>query len=67
MFVGAEIHCFCSGYFGRDCYHDKRIEAQGYDWIVARCPECGPVFAQFGSHKELHDEVTQWIKDESCW
>ena len=34
--VGAVLHGFCGGHFGRDSYRDKRIEAVGADWVVAR-------------------------------
>jgi hypothetical protein len=34
--IGAILYGFCGGYFGRDCYEDKRIEAIGVDWVVAR-------------------------------
>lgn len=34
----AEPHMegFCGGYFGRDSYDPKRVEAIGADWVVAR-------------------------------
>lgn len=34
--VGAILYGFCGGAFGRDSYGDKRIEAIGADWLVAR-------------------------------
>lgn len=34
--VGIEINGFCGGWFGRDSYGDRRIEAFGVDWIVTR-------------------------------
>ena len=36
LIVGAVLHGFCGGHFGRDSYRDKRIEAVGADWVVAR-------------------------------
>lgn len=33
---GDVLHGYCGGYFGRDSYDDKRVEAVGADWIVAR-------------------------------
>lgn len=34
--VGDTLFGFCGGYFGRDSYEDKRVEAVGKDWIVCR-------------------------------
>lgn len=34
--VGGAIHGFASGYFGRDSYECRMIEAKGPDWLVLR-------------------------------
>jgi len=34
--VGTLLYGYCGSYFGRDSYRDKRIEAIGADWVVAR-------------------------------
>lgn len=34
--VGDVLDGFCGGVFGRDSYEDKRVEAIGTDWVVAR-------------------------------
>ena len=34
--VGDMLSGFCAGHFGRDSYDDKRVEAIGADWVVAR-------------------------------
>lgn len=34
--VGTVLYGFCSGHFGRNSYDDKRVEAIGADWVVAR-------------------------------
>lgn len=34
--VGDILYGFCGGRFGRDSYTDKRVEAIGSDWVVAR-------------------------------
>lgn len=34
--VGDILHGYCNGYFGRDSYECKRVEALGSDWIVVR-------------------------------
>jgi hypothetical protein len=43
--VGDVLLGFCNGFFGRDSYEDKRVEALGADWVVARDLETGqPIF-----------------------
>jgi hypothetical protein len=34
--IGDVIHGFCGGYFGRDSYQCRMVEAVGPDWIVTR-------------------------------
>lgn len=34
--VGDTLYGFCGGYFGRDSYTDKTVEAVGKDWVVTR-------------------------------
>jgi hypothetical protein len=34
--AGDTLGGFCNGAFGRDSYGDKRVEAIGPDWVVAR-------------------------------
>ena len=43
--VGSKLKGYCGGEFGRDSYDDKRVEAVGADWIVAREEDGTPVFA----------------------
>lgn len=68
-FIGAALHGYCNGFFGRNCYHDKRVEAQGYDWIVARCEDCGPMLVHFEQEgwRSMNELVPQRIAAESCW
>ena len=57
--VGMTIYGFCNGYFGRDSYAPKRIEAIGEDWLVVR--EHGkPVFATFDSREEMTELIEGW-------
>ncbi len=37
--VGATIHGYAGGYFGRDSYQCRRVQAVGIDWIVTRTIE----------------------------
>lgn len=41
--VGDILIGYCDGAFGRDSYGDKRIEAIGADWVVAREIDSGKV------------------------
>lgn len=60
--IGMMIYGFCNGYFGRDSYDDKRIEAIGVDWIVARpCEEGAKAeFVAFDSWEERDRLVAEW-------
>jgi hypothetical protein len=51
LLVGDVLHGFSGGYFGRDSYNCKRIEAVGTDWVVAREEDNGQaVFANAAPH-----------------
>lgn len=64
--VGSILYGFCGGLFGRDSYANKRVEAFGIDWIVAREMDSGaaPVFASGdGILQKLEDDThpeKQW-------
>lgn len=54
--VGDVLEGFCGGHFGRDAHGDKRVEAVGADWVVARLVEpCGGsgVFLYIGEPEYL--------------
>jgi hypothetical protein len=58
--TGSVLDGFCAGYFGRDSYGDKRVEAVGPDWCVAREIDSGtPVFAVGDP-----DELAEYVKVE---
>lgn len=62
--VGQILYGYCEGYFGRDGYGEKRIEAFGADWIVAR--EVGGnkiFFATFDTSQEMVECVKKWSVD----
>lgn len=61
--VGKIIYGFCNGFFGRDSYSDKRIEAEGFDWIVARGmndENAYPEFAIFNDEEEKNKYIKEW-------
>lgn len=41
--VGDVLYGYCEGHFD-DVYDDKRVEAVGADWVVARTESGAPVF-----------------------
>lgn len=48
--VGDKLYGFCGGAFGRDSHDDKRVEAIGSDWVVARAIDSyGDCWAEFYS------------------
>ena len=64
--VGLVLHGYCDGYFGRNSTDDKRIEAFGADWIVARPIDGGsPGFADFEDHAQMQEMVEEWVAAES--
>ena len=34
--IGDVLYGYCGGWFGRDSYAPKRVEAIGVDWVVVR-------------------------------
>lgn len=60
IFVGTLLYGFCEGYFGRDSYRDKRIEAFGVDWIVTRDSYGDVKFVSFDSTEEMLGLVKKW-------
>ena len=64
--VGSILYGFCNGFFGRDSYDDKRIEAMGCDWIVARAltENAKPSFATFEKSEDLLRHVIEWSQPD---
>lgn len=60
--IGMILFGYCDGYFGRDSYGDKRIEALGADWVVVREEDGRPNFAGFESSKEMEERLMKWSK-----
>lgn len=63
--VGDILYGFCGGYFGRDSYDDKRVEAIGGDWVVART-ERGEIHVCSGRSPECLTEFRE-KPDEEAW
>ena len=63
--VGQLLKGFCDGFFGRDSHSDKRIEAIGLDWLVARNMEFDkPELATFHNAANLEMWVARWTKEQ---
>lgn len=63
--VGQPLYGYCGGWFGRDSYRDKRVEAVGVDWVVAR-DEGGEAHCAIGH--DVHESLMQFtIKPEEDW
>lgn len=65
--VGTVLYGFCNGFFGRDSYEDKRVEAFGADWIVARDDQGRVHFANFeeGWLPSLPEFIAEWTNKEN--
>ena len=62
------LYGFCGGAFGRDSYDDKRIEAVGPDWIVARGIENGKTYytsvGQWGEWPHRFGDLMEYTRPE---
>ncbi len=61
--IGTILRGFCNGYFGRASYSDKRVEAVGADWIVARDDDGRALFADLSGASATERErlIQNWI------
>jgi len=68
-FIGKVLKGYCDGWFGRDGYGDKTIEAVGSDWVVVRYDEDStfgnhPSIAIFDTEEDLVVLIEKWLKEE---
>lgn len=63
--IGTPLYDYCNGYFDIDDYYVKRIEEEGYDWIVARGDDGQPFYASFKSQEEKINWVEKWSSKEA--
>jgi hypothetical protein len=56
--VGQPLYGYCGGYFGRDWgfMSDARIEAVGFDWVVARNEDGKLGFAE---GETVHEDLAE--------
>lgn len=57
LMVGTALYGFCGGYFGRDSYGAKRVEALGADWVVVRLDNGSTDFA---SGEEILEQLREY-------
>lgn len=57
--IGQMLYGYCGGYFGRDSYDNKRIEAIGIDWVVAREGNGMPNFAS-------GEDILKFLQTDIC-
>ena len=59
--VGTRLYGYCGGFFGRDDYNDKRVEAIGADWVVVRYDSTGEVgFCSFVGDSWSLDDLEEY-------
>lgn len=58
LLVGETLEGFCGGYFGRDSYGTKRVEAVGADWVVARDIATG--WPEFAAGPDIHQNLAEF-------
>lgn len=56
LLVGQKLYGYCGGYFDDRGHADKRVEAVGADWVVAR-DDIG--FTYFASGSDVHAHLVE--------
>ncbi len=62
--IGEKLYGFCNGYFGRDSYEDKTVEAFGKDWVVCRTDDGEVCFATFDEARPVPTRLPTRNKDD---
>jgi len=61
--VGQILYGYCGGYFGRDSYQNKRVEAIGFDWVVAREVDSHEICFAETSGKDISKELSEYTEE----
>lgn len=61
LLVGTILYGYCGGYFGRDSYEDKRVEAVGVDWVVTRNADG---YVEFAYGETIHTLLAEYTTPE---
>lgn len=65
MCVTGEVFTgYCEGYFGRDSYEYKRVEAEGADWILCRDERGHIRLATFSTGDEKVGAINRWRAED---
>ena len=66
--VGMVFLGYCGGYFGRDAYGEKRVEAFGADWVVVRggLGRKSVYFATFKSTDDMQKCVEEFLEENKA-
>ena len=62
--IGRRLYGYCNGYCGSS-YTDKRIEAEGWDWILVRDEQNKVHVAQFDDGEQKQRLVNEWASEDS--
>ncbi len=62
LLVGTLLRGYCNGCFGSNSYEEKRVEAVGIDWVVAREVESGLV--EFATGDNIHARLIESQRQE---
>ena len=62
LLIGQTLEGYCGGYFGRDSYDDKRIEAVGIDWVIARSDN-GKI--HFACGDDIHSTLSEYVLEQN--
>lgn len=64
--IGAILYGNCEGWFGKNCYNEKRVEAIGVDWVVARDDAGDVLFANLAeSEGWCPDDLEKFTTEEA--
>lgn len=62
--VGMVLEGYCGGYFDRESHGDKRVEAIGADWVVARRMDAD-ADPEFASGPDIHKRLAEYVRDRA--
>jgi len=62
--IGTLLNGYCNGFFGRDSYGEKRVEATGADWVVVREENGEPNCAFFKSVGDRDYYINLWLEED---
>jgi hypothetical protein len=64
VWVGTVLRGYCEGWFGRDGYGDKTVEAVGSDWVLVRLGQY-VLTATFDGSAELDACMHRWAAEKA--